>query len=180
MNYIQKMVIYTIFTSIIFQIIPKKQYEKYIRFYMGLLLLSLLFVPMFQLLGMDEKMEQLYQSYENQWVHSENVEENKQILYQQYEENIGEELKSVLEKNGYEIQMVKAKVNQKDYGKLEQVTIVLKGKGENTMETVAPIEIGRKEKEPEHEVDKHMELRGLIQTLCQQEEMEIIIQSSLK
>lgn len=180
MSYIQKMIIYTIFMSIILQIIPKKQYEKYIKFYMGLLLLLLLFVPMFKLLGTDKKMEQLYQSYENQWVNNEDIEENKKIIYKQYEESIGKELKEVLEKKGYEIQLVKAKVKQENYGELEQVTVVLKGKSENTIEAVAPIEIGKKEEKVDKMTKEHKELKELIQTICQQEEMKVIVQSDRK
>lgn len=177
MNYIQKMIIYTIFMSIVLQIIPKKQYEKYIKFYMGILLLLLLFIPMFELLGTDKKMKQLYQSYENQWVNNENIEENKKIIYKQYEESIGEELKEVLEKKGYKIQKVKAEVKQENYGELEQVTVILKGENGTTIEAVAPIEIGKKEEQSKPMIKEDQELKELVQTICQQEEMNVIIQS---
>lgn len=174
------MMIYTIFMSIILQIIPKKQYEKYIKFYMGLLLLLLLFIPMFELLGADKKIKQLYQSYENQWVNNEDIEENKKIIYKQYEESIGEELKEVLEKKGYKIQRIKAEVKQENYGELEQITVILKEGNENTIEAVAPIDIGKKDEQPKKIIKEHQELKELIQTICQQEEMEIIVQSDRK
>lgn len=45
---------YVIFQAIL-QLLPEKEYEKYVRFYMGLLLILIMLSPIFLLVGKSEK-----------------------------------------------------------------------------------------------------------------------------
>lgn len=46
---------YVIFQAIL-QLLPEKKYEKYVRFYMGLLLILIMLSPVFMMLGKGEKL----------------------------------------------------------------------------------------------------------------------------
>ena len=63
-DWIQNIAVYLIFVSAVMHAIPGKDYEKYIRFFSGLILILLLFTPLLNLTGMAEEFTSLYKSRE--------------------------------------------------------------------------------------------------------------------
>lgn len=59
-DWIQNIAYYLILMTAIIQVIPNKQYEKYIRFYMGLVIVLILCTPIIKILGMDKRVESTY------------------------------------------------------------------------------------------------------------------------
>lgn len=76
-DWIQNIAVYLILVSAVMHAIPGKDYEKYIRFFSGLILILLLFTPLLNLTGMADEFVRLYRSqeYEMDRREIENAEE---------------------------------------------------------------------------------------------------------
>lgn len=76
-DWIQNIAVYLILVSAVLHAIPGKDYEKYIRFFSGLILILLLFTPLLNLTGMADEFARLYRSqeYEMDRREIENAEE---------------------------------------------------------------------------------------------------------
>lgn len=74
-NFVCYMVLMTAFI----QILPENSYQKYLRFFFGLILILLLATPAFRLLGMETQFHELYQKSEYRRMLNE-IENNKTYL----------------------------------------------------------------------------------------------------
>ncbi|HIY30445.1 MAG TPA: stage III sporulation protein AF [Candidatus Mediterraneibacter avicola] len=63
-GWIQNISIYLIVTAAVMHAVPGKEYEKYVRFFSGLVLILLLFTPLLRLTGREESFQNIYQSNE--------------------------------------------------------------------------------------------------------------------
>ncbi len=63
-GWIQNISVYLIVTAAIMHAIPGREYEKYVRFFSGLVLILLLFTPLLKLTGKEEIFENIYRSNE--------------------------------------------------------------------------------------------------------------------
>ena len=76
-DWIQNIAVYLIVVSAVMHAVPGKEYEKYIRFFSGLILILLLFMPLMNLTGIADEFVSLYKSqeYEMNRREIENAEE---------------------------------------------------------------------------------------------------------
>lgn len=76
-DWIQNIAGYLIVVSAVMHAVPGKEYEKYIRFFSGLILILLLFMPLMNLTGIADEFVSLYKSqeYEMNRREIENAEE---------------------------------------------------------------------------------------------------------
>lgn len=76
-DWIQNIAVYLIVVSAVMHAVPGKEYEKYIRFFSGLILILLLFMPLMNLTGIADEFVRLYKSqeYEMNRREIENAEE---------------------------------------------------------------------------------------------------------
>lgn len=63
-EWLKNLTTYTLLMSLIIQLIPNETYQKYIRFFCGMVLIVLLITPLFQMFGLKGEFEELYQSKE--------------------------------------------------------------------------------------------------------------------
>ena len=56
-SWIKNLACYFILLTAVMNFLPDNSYKKYIRYYMGLLLILLILSPVFEITGMEEKME---------------------------------------------------------------------------------------------------------------------------
>ena len=63
-SWIQNISVYLIVTAAVMHAIPGKEYEKYVRFFSGLVLILLLFAPLLKLTGKETDFQSAYQSNE--------------------------------------------------------------------------------------------------------------------
>ena len=63
-GWIQNISVYLIVTAAVMHAVPGKEYEKYVRFFSGLVLILLLFTPVLRLAGKEESFYGMYQSRE--------------------------------------------------------------------------------------------------------------------
>ena len=115
-------VFYILFTAFL-HLIPDKKYERYIRLFMGFLLILLMCTPVFSLLGKGEELLKsfhLHYEGETKLMRREEAEQ-LQILYlkQGYEEEIREKIKESLENTGIKLQGITVHIEG------ERVSLVL-------------------------------------------------------
>ena len=63
-SWIQNISVYLIVTAAVMHAIPGKEYEKYVRFFSGLVLILLLFTPLLKLTGKEGVFQNIYRSNE--------------------------------------------------------------------------------------------------------------------
>lgn len=106
-------VFYILFTAFL-HLVPDGKYEKYIRFFMGLLLIVMMSTPIFSLFGKGEEIAEGFQFFfeeENQEKEIEELE-NMQKLYLEkgYALELAEQIKESLYKNSIEVQQIQVKI----------------------------------------------------------------------
>ena len=106
-------VFYILFTAIL-NLVPDKKYEKYVRFFMGLLLIFMMSTPIFSLFGKGQELTgnfQVYLSRENKAKEEKELENlQKAYLEKGYETELGKKIQETLQKKGIEIQGVKVNI----------------------------------------------------------------------
>ena len=73
-GWIQNISVYLIVTAAVMHAIPEKEYEKYVRFFSGLVLILLLFTPLLKLTGKESDFQSAYRSNEHE-LNREAIEE---------------------------------------------------------------------------------------------------------
>lgn len=63
-QWLQNLAFYMILVTAVIQVLPDNSYQKYIRFFCGLILVILLASPVMKILGMEENLSEIYQSAE--------------------------------------------------------------------------------------------------------------------
>ena len=101
--WIRNLAVFYIFFTAVLNLIPDQKYEKYVRFFMGLLLIFIMSTPIFSILG---KGSELTESFLDNFS----------------EENREKELRETLEKRGIEVYKVKVNIE----GEETQANLVLK------------------------------------------------------
>ncbi len=61
-EWMRSLAYYMVLMTAVIQVIPNKQYKKYIQFYMGLIIVLMLCSPLIKILGMEEGLFTLYQT----------------------------------------------------------------------------------------------------------------------
>lgn len=131
-QWIRNMAVFYILFTAVLHLAPDKKYEKYVRFFMGLLLIFMMSTPVFSLFG---KGEELVESFQFYFAQENNVKEKQEFenlqkayLERGYETELGKEIQESLQKKGIEIQEVQVDIEG------EQISAVIITKGEVTQE----------------------------------------------
>ena len=108
--WIRNLAVFYIFFTAVLNLIPDQKYEKYVRFFMGLLLIFMMSTPIFSILG---KGSELTESF---------LDIQKVYLEKGYELELEQKIRETLEKRGIEVYKVKVNIE----GEETQANLVLK------------------------------------------------------
>lgn len=61
-EWVRSLAYYMVLMTAILQVIPNKEYKKYIQFYMGLIIVLMLCTPILKIMGMEEQLFERYKS----------------------------------------------------------------------------------------------------------------------
>ena len=123
--WIRNLAVFYIFFTAVLNLIPDQKYEKYVRFFMGLLLIFMMSTPIFSILG---KGSELTESF---WIiflkkterkNSGNSEYSESLSGKGYELELEQKIRETLEKRGIEVYKVKVNIE----GEETQANLVLK------------------------------------------------------
>ena len=108
--------------------VPEKKYEKYVRFFMGLLLIFMMSTPIFSILGKGQELTVSFlENFSRENKEKELQEfQNLQKIYLEkgYEMELEQKIRESLEKRGIEVYKVKVNIEGED----AQADILLKKK----------------------------------------------------
>lgn len=63
-DWLWNFVCYMVLMTALIQALPENSYQKYLKFFFGLILVVLLATPVFRLLGMEQRFQEIYQDAE--------------------------------------------------------------------------------------------------------------------
>ena len=109
--WIRNLAVFYIFFTAVLNLIPDQKYEKYVRFFMGLLLIFMMSTPIFSIL--EENREKELREFQNI---------QKVYLEKGYELELEQKIRETLEKRGIEVYKVKVNIE----GEETQANLVLK------------------------------------------------------
>ena len=133
-DWMKCLAVFYILLSTILHLVPTGQYERYVRFFMGLLLIFMLCTPVFSILGkcgeITESFRQFYQTEEN--YRTEEELENLQEVYLEngYEEEIGKKILENLQEKGIDALQVEVNIE----GEKLRVTVWMREKADEEQE----------------------------------------------
>lgn len=157
-EWIRSITYYLIFITVVTNLLPNKKYEKYVRFFAGMVLILLVLKPITGGLRLDDTLAYYFEAISLKKEAGELTGEiskmegqrlNKMIT--QYEEAVSEDLKSMAESSGFGCRESKAEINQDQessrFGHVVRVSMVLTPEAGETeeaavsaVEKIAPIE----------------------------------------
>lgn len=116
-------VFYILFTAVL-HLVPDKKYEKYVRFFMGLILIFMMSTPVFSLFGKGQELTEsfrIYLSQENKAKEEKELENlQKAYLERGYETELGKKIQETLQEKGIKTQEVKVNIE----GEQMQVVVI--------------------------------------------------------
>ncbi len=106
-QWMKNLAVFYIFFTALLHLVPDKKYEKYVRLFMGLLLIFMMCTPVFSLLGKGEELANSFQVHfegEEQLL-EEKEAEDLQILYLKkgYEQELKEKIAAAAENTGIKL-----------------------------------------------------------------------------
>ena len=126
--WIRNLAVFYIFFTAVLNLVPDKKYEKYVRFFMGLLLIFMMSTPIFSILGKGQELTVSFlENFSRENKEKELQEfQNLQKIYLEkgYEMELEQKIRESLEKRGIEVYKVKVNIEGED----AQAEILLKKK----------------------------------------------------
>ena len=124
--WIRNLAVFYIFFTAVLNLVPDKKYEKYVRFFMGLLLIFMMSTPIFSILGKGQELTVSFlENFSRENKEKELQEfQNLQKIYLEkgYEMELEQKIRESLEKRGIEVYKVKVNIEGED----AQAEILLK------------------------------------------------------
>mgnify|MGYP000603786593 CR=1 FL=1 len=126
--WIRNLAVFYIFFTAVLNLIPDQKYEKYVRFFMGLLLIFMMSTPIFSILGKGSELTESFldnfseENREKELREFQNIQ--KVYLEKGYELELEQKIRETLEKRGIEVYKVKVNIEGED----AQAEILLKKK----------------------------------------------------
>ena len=135
-SWVQNIVSYLIFVTIITGLLPAGKYEKYLRLFAGCILILLVLQPLTGSLRLEEKIDTIFRSisFENEAGElrgqlDEMEEKRLNRLISRYEEAASEELMRLASEEGFRAQSVSVSINadgqSPDFGKVKRIEMEL-------------------------------------------------------
>lgn len=126
--WIRNLAVFYIFFTAVLNLVPDKKYEKYVRFFMGLLLIFMMSTPIFSILGKGQELTVSFlENFSRENKEKELQEfQNLQKIYLEkgYEMELEQKIRESLEKRSIEVYKVKVNIEGED----AQADILLKKK----------------------------------------------------
>lgn len=116
--WIRNLAVFYIFFTAILNLVPDQKYEKYVRFFMGLLLIFMMSTPVFSILGKGPELTESFldnfskENREKELQEFQNLQ--KVYLEKGYELELEQKIRESLKKRGIEVYKVKVNIEGED------------------------------------------------------------------
>lgn len=136
-EWIRSIIYYLIFITVVANLLPNKKYEKYIRFFAGMVLILLVLKPITGGLRLDDTLAYYFESISLKKEATELTSEIAKMdgqrldkMITKYEDAVSGDLKSMAVSAGFSCNTSKAEINEdqdsKNFGHVVRVSLVLK------------------------------------------------------
>ncbi len=123
--WIRNLAVFYVFFTAVLNLIPDQKYEKYVRFFMGLLLIFIMSIPMLSFVGKGQELTESFLDNFSEKNKEKEIREfqNLQKVYLEkgYELELEQKIQEFLEKTGIEVYRIKVNIEGED----TQVKIIL-------------------------------------------------------
>ncbi len=137
-NWVKNLVCFYLLLTVVQHLLPKKSYQKYVRFFSGMLLTILVVSPVLSLLGNEELLRQkisqteFFQDMDNMKLDTEHLEATqKEVYLKEYENAIGMDVSRMAEEKQLAAQEVNVHLTQ-EY-EVESIELTVKLKEDNSV-----------------------------------------------
>lgn len=139
-GWVQNIAYYMIFMTVVLSLLPAKQYEKYVRFFAGIILILLVIKPFLGGLRLEEEISHFYQEFSLKQDTAEleqkilGVEQQqKKMILAQYEAAVREDIRQMAGSSGFSVRELDVSVCEDEgedgFGKVETVWLLVKYAG---------------------------------------------------
>lgn len=118
-NWVKNLVCFYLLLTVVQHLLPKKSYQKYVRFFSGMLLTILVVSPVLSLLGNEELLRQkisqteFFQDMDNIKLDTEHLEmTQKEVYLREYENAVGMDVSRMAEEKQLAVQEVKVRLTE--------------------------------------------------------------------
>nr|WP_294650260.1 stage III sporulation protein AF [uncultured Blautia sp.] len=116
--WIRNLAVFYIFFTAVLNLVPDQKYEKYVRFFMGLLLIFMMSTPVFSILGKGPELAESFLTNFSKENRKKELQEfqNLQKVYLEkgYELELEQKIRESLKKKGIEVYKVKVNIKGED------------------------------------------------------------------
>ncbi|WP_313071665.1 stage III sporulation protein AF [Lacrimispora sp.] len=148
-EWIRSIIYYLIFITVVANLLPNKKYEKYIRFFAGMVLILLVLKPITGGLRLDDTLAYYFESITLKKEATELTGEIAKMdgqrldkMITKYEDAVSGDLKAMAVSAGFNCNVSKAEINEdqdsKNFGHVVRVSLVLKPESEEGEEEAIP------------------------------------------
>lgn len=151
-NWVRNLTCYLIFVTVVINLLPDKKYEKYLRFFFGMVFLLLVIQPFTRGFRIEEKISYYFASLSLQ---NEAADLQKELLgaesvrleqlFGRYEEAVAEDISQLAQTGGFYVLQAEVKLGRdtdsQDYGRVTRIRLVLMTEAAKlpAVEPVAPV-----------------------------------------
>ncbi|MDO4327040.1 MAG: stage III sporulation protein AF [bacterium] len=136
-GWVQNIAYYMIFMTVVLSLLPAKQYEKYVRFFAGIILILLVIKPFLGGLRLEDEISHFYQEFSLKQDTAEleqkilGVEQQqKKMILAQYEAAVREDIRQMADSSGFSVRELEVSVCEEEgedgFGKVERVRLLLR------------------------------------------------------
>ena len=137
-NWVKNLVCFYLLLTVVQHLLPKNSYQKYVRFFSGMLLTILVVSPVLSLLGDEELLRQkisqteFFQDMDNIKLDTEHLETTQKEMYlREYENAVGMDVSRMAEEKQLAVQEVNVHLTQ-EY-EVETIEMTVKRKEDNSV-----------------------------------------------
>ncbi|MFG6383555.1 MAG: stage III sporulation protein AF [Lachnospiraceae bacterium] len=130
--WVKNIVCYYIFLTVIFHLLPKSSYQKYVRFFSGMLLMILVVTPVLSVLGKEDVLLQkinqagFFQELDNLKLDTEHLQQTqKEVYLKEYEQAIGMDISRMAEEKQLETHQVTVHLSEEYFVESIYMTVRL-------------------------------------------------------
>lgn len=120
MKIVQTCILFFIVYTILMELLPKGSFQKYMKLMGGLIFLLLFFQTIF---GSENLLPSLYRNYYKHAQEVSGIADGRETLITEYQEQLEQQICSILEENGYEIKKVRVTMKEQQ---VSNITVRLK------------------------------------------------------
>lgn len=179
-GFIKNLAVYSLLVAVVMNFLPNNQYQKYIKLFVGFILILIVMAPITKITRLDDKISKSFNFYNLQIKNQEssaqgmNDFKDEQILVE-YEKQVKSQMKTFLNEAGHQVTDLEVEIadSKEEFGQIKSIQAAIKGEEKDSI-SIETITIGKKEQEQDTSLEA-LELKTLLKDFYNVEQDNINI-----